>query len=881
MGDNFLSYIAQLKNKHKETKFNPMFFNGILHDIKEDVSNTINLFVSMPKNPSQQFIKALTLNLNNPNIESILVFINCHQNMPVTHAKLKYVKCSKEYGLKIIDITCYFKENQLNIFMYDMIVLDYKTTTYLRYLTNTQLAVLSAKIFEETIPDDPNTPDNASVHKNITTEFNAIAVLGKIDEYDLFLDMYGSINMLISYIYFSYEIVNVSKIILSYMFEKSSCDNTYISETFPIIHVTAQLYFMEDLTVVIPSETILEEFGNEIADCIVLENIEYTQDVLPLEDQLVITDIKNKLRSEILLNCKVEFEKQIKTITLECDNLSTLKRNEIAREYDKQKKEKQAELAFFFQEEKRKYKELLDVQQKKEKEELTIKIQGIEAKAKLEVEQTKESELKKMNAELKKRIEEESVKTNKIIEDTRTLAETEFKSNFEKYTKKAYADLEQYIGEKRQESLREVDNEMKGVAASKLHEMDQNYLIEKKRREDQLNEEDENKRQEFDSLHKAKYLEKFSKTLIEMEAHFALVKQGRMAELEEEMNILRNEMERKYKTEDLLKRQDLEKSAKAYLEEKIKEQDKHAITRETQIVHKQNIMLERKRKKDLEDLEEIHRVKQAEVQEHKAKQLKEINIYLHQHKENQLSKLQISKQIQDNEIIEERLRKEKELDREISIKRNDIFKEMHCELEEEKKRKNQELEKEYIEKLKKSNEEHEHKHKIQLQEKIHNLEAENEIFISKLLTSTKHQHEEYLQQMNKEKDELERSIIENHNKQLRDLQKEYQEKIDFHKLLLKETVKDERQSLLMAERESMEEGLKAYKQKRMHEIDDETLKEMAKYKHDKLLLMEQELVKIKEDKVEKINSELSRWKEEEEEILKKRFQNLYSDLKGF
>ena len=134
--------------------------------------------------------------------------------------------------------------------------------------------------------------------------------------------------------------------------------------------------------------------------------------------------------------------------------------------------------------------------------------------------------------ELKKRTDEETTKTNKIIEDTKKLAETEFKSKFEKYTKKAYDDLEQYIGEKRQESLREVDEEMKKVTAFKIDELEKEHLIEKKRREELLNEEDETKRQEFESLHKINYLEKFSNTLIEMETHFASVKQTRMAEIE-------------------------------------------------------------------------------------------------------------------------------------------------------------------------------------------------------------------------------------------------------------------------------------------------------------------------------------------------------------
>jgi DUF1680 family protein len=63
-----------------------------------------------------------------------------------------------------------------------------------------------------------------------------------------------------------------------------------------------------------------------------------------------------------------------------------------------------------------------------------------------------------------------------------------------------------------------------------------------------------------------------------------------------------------------------------------------------------------------------------------------LHLFLERQKENELSKLQISKQIQDNEIIEQRLRKEKELDIELSIKRHDILKEIQCELEEEKKK---------------------------------------------------------------------------------------------------------------------------------------------------------------------------------------------------
>ena len=87
MQDNFSSHIAQLKTKHKDTTFTPLFFNGSLSDSGELSLKPIRLFLLMT--PTEQFIKALNLNLKNPNIDSITLFSNFNDDEPVSHTKLK------------------------------------------------------------------------------------------------------------------------------------------------------------------------------------------------------------------------------------------------------------------------------------------------------------------------------------------------------------------------------------------------------------------------------------------------------------------------------------------------------------------------------------------------------------------------------------------------------------------------------------------------------------------------------------------------------------------------------------------------------------------------------------------------------------------------
>ena len=159
------------------------------------------------------------------------------------------------------------------------------------------------------------------------------------------------------------------------------------------------------------------------------------------------------------------------------------------------------------------------------------------------------------------------------------------------------------------------------------------------------------------------------------------------------------------------------------------------------------------------------------------------------------------------------------------------------------------------------------------------MEKENETLTSKLLASSKRQHQDYLEQTKKEKNELEKTVIEEHNKQLGDLEQEYQDKVDFHKSLLKESIKDERQKLLISEKDAISKELAVYKTERTSEIGQEITAETAKLKEEKLLSMDKEILSYKEKHLEAINIELAQWKKTQEESLKKKFQSLYSDLK--
>lgn len=975
MQDNFSSYIAQLKSKHKDTVFNPLFFNGSLQDTDEPDAKPIHLFVIMA-DPSEIFIKAVTLNLQNPKIETITLFTNFDESEPLSHEKLKYVKYSKHFGLQLSDITCHFKENEINVFMYDIILLDLDSTLYLHYLTNTQLGLLSAKTFNKEIPDAVYKFKNASVYNNSNTEFNALVVLGKLQDYDLYLDMYGSLNLLISYICSKYEIINLSKIIVSYLFEKQRYEDTYISDKFPVVYAPVQLYFMEDLNVTVPQENVLETFSQEIKDCVVLDELKYTQEVLPLDDQVLITNIKNKLLSEMLLNYKSEYVKKMENISINCNDIFLKNKLKLVKQFEEEKKNKLSELDSFFNQEEIKRKEALEFREEKETQELNLKMEGIEAKLRSELEKKRVFEFKKIDIEIQKKLDGETVKVNRILEDSKNRAHIAFKNEIETFTKTAYSNLEEQIKETREQKLKEIESELKDIRDSKLEQINEGHLTEKKRLEDLLTELEAFKRHEIESLHQTEYLERFSSSLLEIQTHLETVKHDKLKQLEEELNNTKEIMYKNLRRDERFKIKESDNTIKLYeqnalekadehikelVAEKLKTEEKHMenelrivrntkikqieeeektrikeesatikeelinqmnvqldalklieydkikleinakldmvyeeglkqkqnllLMRESHLIEKQDAMLEELKTKHMEEFEKMIRVKiterNTELQDYKTNQLKEINVFLEKYKTNELAKFELSKQLQYNDLVELKREKEKEIDSELSKKRQTKLKEIKNEIEQQKQKLNEELENVYQEKLRLKNKEQEKQFSAQLQEKLDTFEKENEIHISKLLSSSKRQYEEYLEETNKEKNALEKTIIENHNKQLKDLEEEYQIKVGFHKSFLKETIKDERQKLLSSEKDCIEDQLKAYKHQRLGDIEKEIMKEICEVKDQKVLSMEKDILKIKETKMEELNSELSEWKKTQEEILRKRFQTLYSDLKSF
>lgn len=972
MQDNFSSYIAQLKTKHKDTIFNPLFFNGCLSDTGELIINPTNLFLLMT--PTEQFVKALKLNLTNPNIDSITVFSNFNDDEPVTHDKLKYIKCSKYYGLQLSDVTCYFKDNEINIFAYNTVVLDFNSIIYSHYLTKTQFGILSTKQFDGDIPDDPRLLKNASSYNNVNTDFNGFVVLGKLQDCDLFLDMYGSINLLISYLS-DYDVINLSKILLSYLFEKRVYEDTYISDKFPVIYAPVQLYFMEDLNVVIPQEDVLEIFSKEIVDCVTIEQ-PVTPELLPIEDQELITNIKNKILSEMLLSYKVKYEKQAETVKLQCTELynSTNKKN--TRELSEKRKKKLLELELFFEKEEKSRMEALEIQYEREKDELSRKLKDAESLAESELEKKMSLGLKKIDFELQKKLDSETAKVDKIIEDSKNRAHLSFKHEIEVFTKNAYENLDEQIKEIREQKLQEINQELSLVSASQQYKINEEHQNEKRRLDTLLKEFDNFKRQEIESLYQTEYLEKLSTSLVEIKTYVESVKKEKLEQLHLE---LKNEMEAMYTTlrttekfkmketehnvkvyeqesikkidsyikeltvqrmkteelridnelralreskkkeiteeeiakikqecsvskEDLLKhvqleveifkrneydrcKLDVEENIRKFHNEKMEEHQKLLNAQEIQRKEAQEIVLNEEKEIKLRELNELMSVKlseqSTELHSYKTEQLKEITLFLEKFKENELAKIELTKQVRDNELKEKRIELEREIENELSTRRQGKLKEIKTELTRERRRISAELEKQFQESLEAKNKEQEKEYASKLKEKFVILEQENETLIDKLLSSSKRQYEDFQEELKKEKYHLEKTVIEEHNKQLRELEEEYQDKIDFHKSLLKDSIKEERQKLLASEKDGIAKELSLYKAMRLTELEEGITKETEKIKDERVVSINREILAYKEKEMEAMNNELAQWKQTQEDLLRRKFQSLYSDLNSF
>jgi hypothetical protein len=974
MADNFSAYSAHLKHKYKDIKFKPIFFNGNLQDSEQANIVPIHLFCSI-QDITEQGIRALTLNISNPKIESVTIFTNDNHSQPISDDKVSYVKCSKHFGLQLSDVTSYFKENVLNVFMYDIIVLDFDSSVYLHYLTNKQIGIFSAKVFDEDIPTDPHMFKNITNYHNINSEFNAIVVLGKLNAYDFYLDMYGSINLLIAALGSTYEIVNLSKIVIAYLFEEKMYTDTYISHNFPLIYAPVQLYFMEDLNVTIPEENVLESFSQEIRECVILEDLKYTQDNLPLDDQVLLADLRNKLRSEIVLSYKVEHEKQMKLISADSNEFYLNKKHEIVNNLEVFKKEQLEELDVFMEQEKKTNMEALEVQLVEERHRIADIIQEIEKESKIELGKKRAIELKKIDIEVQLKLDTELLKVNKILDDDKNRAYIAFKREIELFTTTAYSSLHEEIKEARRQKLEEVKQEIKDINTAEIERINKEHLTEKKRLEVLLTEWEAFKRQEIECLQQTEYLEKFSSSLLEIETAIHNIKNEKTRQLEQELTAEKETMYKNLRTDERFNLKECENKIKAYEQdlikktdlhvkelmaqklkteelrienelhalkeskrkqmeeeettrikeqcaivkeellkqihveldlvkqteykkgmtetdsklsliyvEKLKKQDADLLLRESELKAEQDNRLEELTLTQVKEREEIHRTKltecNMELQEYKTFHMKELNALLEQYKENELHKIELTKTLHQNEVNEYRIVQEKEIDTELSKQRRLKLKESRALLIKEKAIIQKELEDQFQETLEAKNKDQEREYSDKLQKKIEHLEQEHQSVISNLLSSSKRQYEDYLEECKKEKLRLKTIAIEEHNKQLKDLNEEYEEKTAFHKSLLKETIKEERQKLLASEKDCIAKELSDYKQSRIAELEKEIDQELAIVKQEKVLTINSEVLSHKEEKLKELTVELSEWKRKQEELLKKKFQSLYSDLQS-
>jgi len=319
--DLFLNYITQVRSKYK-VRARPLFLNGIIEDNARE-ENSIVIFQLLPDVIGEKAVKALSINSLNPAVSKIYAITN--ETDVYENGKIFYIKKNKFFGLQFGDIFPYFHTYAVNVLLFDSVVIDFNATRYLKNLSNKQVGLLSSKLFYR-IPDDIEKYNTFSeINEKKTFEFNGIAFTEVPDVgTDLYVNMFGSINILLSLLALKSSIVNLSDIVISYLFETHpfSQDN-YVTNNFPVVCSFPQVYFGESSVVSIPEIDELESFICQTPEC-----LSYSPPQLRPEDEYEINTVKNKMLQQAYYQYKLDYDSKTKLID---DSLVQYKAEQLVR----------------------------------------------------------------------------------------------------------------------------------------------------------------------------------------------------------------------------------------------------------------------------------------------------------------------------------------------------------------------------------------------------------------------------------------------------------------------------------------------------------------------------------------------------------------------
>jgi hypothetical protein len=560
--DTFRHFITQISNKFN-VRTTPLFLNGLLEDTQVITSN-ICLYQVMPSNPTAKDINSLEMNASIPSIHKIVAISNSPIIEKATHPKIQYVETNKFYGLQFSDITNLFQPESINIFLYDSAVIDINAITYLKYLTVGNIGLLSSKIIKN-IPDSIYKYNVYSEqNKNSSFEFNGFVINGKL-EYgnDLYVSMYGSLNILVRLLVNAgLSVVNISNIVSSYLFEKNpdiTILNNYIIDNFPIIYALPQLYFNDNVFIVVPEIEEIQTFIRDYNECVDYERPKN----IPIETELILLEDKNKIVSKFYYEYKQHYKSKIDSVESVLNEQQKSKLDSLEKEIQKLREDKltaiNSELDNYNKVKTAEFEQKYHTEVQKIEaslSEMTIKNQVF-------LETTKYEKLNQIEIECISYRNSKLQTINEIIKNDENDAHKQFKEQLQTYVSQSYQKLEYEIQQSRAQRFHELESEVDNRRSQLFHVANEDHQREKARLTEMLISYENFKKNELERKNEIIVFESYSKLLSEM--------QMKLLDDENEKKI---EIDKKlftYKSEKIKKIDDFEKASMARITQSLEE----------------------------------------------------------------------------------------------------------------------------------------------------------------------------------------------------------------------------------------------------------------------------------------------------------------------
>jgi len=872
--------------------------------------------------------KSIIINANNPFFESVVVITNNSPNFKCDHDKVTHVNFRCVYGIQTNDIFNLFKDDCINVFIYNDIVIDYIQSEYILKMHNKDVGLLSTLMFNKDIPDKIELYNESSFTDNdsIISSFSGLIINGKIElDTNYYVSIHGFQNFIIQDLSKNYDPINVSNTVNSYLFRYREIDmsNTYFTNIFnincPFIisvlknykdYINFDLKKIYDLTDEAPNE-------NEIDLC-----NSYNISKIKIEDRVDIELTKSQIKYKFYNKYKEEYDSLLEKQSKKIEELTAINENNLY----KLNELKKSELEEFF---------------KKEKDRFIEELEKTKESQNIEIESYKKEQYEKIDTLVKREISEKSsnvdnlpynndnitsycedvfnkkrFEMDEMIKKEREEKESELNNYFAKMAEFKNMEIESAI-RSRMDSLdlqisEEQKEKVKEIITLTQQKYEEYFLDEQKKLDVLLTKQKNNELKKIESdiaIYKKQYKIQLDNLLIQKQHELENYNNERKTQIAIDCEAMKNNMfsieKLKFETELIEKKQKEVNKLNQYYEsersvlgeklnkirtEKLRQIDEEVafkLNQEIELLRKEKILqIESEIEKEAQLIreEKLLRVKQEVESINKEKFSQAEYTTLHEIeliKQEKLLQIENDVEITKKEIITklekeiELIKQEKlsQLDSEIKLIKREKILQIESNIQEEikliKKEKISKTESEIIllrkEKILDINVEHEKLVK-ELTEK-YQVELNN--YKTELLDSKIKYMKNIQEQKQKETEELEKSIIESHNKRINELDDAMEVIIKDKALKTESEIQLIRKEKLSQNESEINQQIRLINEEKLSQNEHAILYETELIKKENLSKIDLQIEVIKKEKLSQLEKELIVLKEEIKDTITK------------